>query len=119
MKHILLYLALLLAALGLAFGQGDTQGTTQDGSHPYLKHSHTKITGCLTRGEHDAFELVDQKGVTNLVYSASVKLDPYVGKSVTLVGDQSATPSTDTGTARPMPHFFVKHVHPASSTCNK
>lgn len=73
------------------------------------------ITGCLTKSTHDTYRLVDQNGKTNMVYSTSVKLDSYVGQSVTLVGKQSATPSTDTGTSRPMPHFIVMEVHPAAS----
>ena len=73
------------------------------------------ITGCLTKSTHDTYRLVDQNGKTNMVYSTSVKLDSYVGQSVTLTGKQSATPSTDSGTARPMPHFIVTEVHPAAS----
>jgi hypothetical protein len=52
-----------------------------------------------------------------MVYSTTVHLDSYVGQSVTLIGNQSATPSTDTGTGRPMPHFVVLEVQPASGSC--
>lgn len=52
-----------------------------------------------------------------MVDSTTVRLDSYIGRPVTLVGVQSATPSTDTGTARPMPHFKVLEVRPESGTC--
>ena len=82
--------------------------------------THSTISGCLTSGDHpDEYRLVDEKGVTNIVYSVSVHLDSYVGQSVALTGDQSARPSTDTGTAQPMPHFKVVKVKPASGTCKK
>jgi hypothetical protein len=101
-------LAVLVFSPVLAFSQS-----------PKLK-TRTKITGCLTStGQADAYQLVDEKGVTNQVYSVAVHLDAYVGKSVTLIGDQSATPSTDTGTARPTPHFKVVEVQPASGDCKK
>jgi hypothetical protein len=83
--------------------------------------THSKITGCLTSiGQPHEYRLADQKGVTNQVYSTTVHLDSYVGKSVTLIGDQSATPSTDTGTGRPTPHFKVVEVEQAGSgDCKK
>jgi hypothetical protein len=82
--------------------------------------THLTITGCLTStGSSHEYQLVDEKGVTNIVYSTTVHLNSYVGKSVSLVGDQSATPSTDTGTAQPMPHFKVVEVQPASGDCKK
>src|SRR5580704_70307 len=78
------------------------------------------INGCLTsNGRSHEYQLVDENGVTNIVYSTTVHLNSYVGKSVSLVGDQSATPSTDTGTGRPMPHFKVVEVQPASGDCKK
>jgi hypothetical protein len=84
----------------------------------FPKKTHSTITGCLTStSKPDEFQLVDEKGVTNIVFSVTVHLDSYVGKSVTLTGDQSATPSTDTGTSKPMPHFKVVKVTPASGTC--
>lgn len=79
---------------------------------------HQTITGCLmaTKTSHE-YRLVDEKGVANIVYSVKIHLDSYVGQSVTLVGNQSATPSTDEGTGRPAPHFKVVEVKPASGTC--
>lgn len=81
------------------------------------RHKRSTITGCLTSAEHDTYRLVDEKGVTHMVYSSTVHLDAYVGQYVTLTGSQSATPSTDTGTARPMPHFTVTEVQPATGQC--
>jgi hypothetical protein len=108
MRGRLFVLAILLVALALAFSQSPKQKT------------HNKITGCLTSADQpDEYLLVDEKGVTNQVYSVTIHLDSYVGKSVTLIGDQSAVPNTDTGTARPMPHFKVVKVQPRSGTCKK
>ena len=108
MRGSLLVLAILVVTPALAFSQSPKQKT------------HSTITGCLTSGfQHDEYELVDEKGVANIVYSVSVHLDSYVGQSVALTGDQSATPSTDTGTGRPMPHFKVVKVKAASGTCKK
>jgi hypothetical protein len=108
MKESLLVLALLVVTPALAFSQSPKQKT------------HSTITGCLTSGfQPDEYRLVDEKGVTNLVYSVSVHLDSYVGKSVTLTGDQSATPSTDSAAGQPMPHFKVIKVKPASGSCKK
>ena len=82
--------------------------------------THQTITGCLTSTGHpNEYQLVDEKGITNQVYSATVHLDSYVGQSVTLTGDQSATPSTDNGMGRPTPHFKVVKVQPASGDCKK
>lgn len=72
------------------------------------------VTGCLTKNSHNEYELVDQKGTTYLLYGSTVNPGSYVGQSVSLNGDRSATPSTDTGTARPVPHLLVKGVRPAS-----
>jgi hypothetical protein len=104
----LFVLAILVVAPALVFSQAPEPKTR------------SKITGCLisTSQSHE-YRLVDEKGVTNIVYSASLHLNSYVGQSVTLIGDQSATPSTDTGTARPMPHFKVVQVQPASGNCKK
>ena len=108
MRGRLFVLAILVIAPVLAFSQ------------PPDPRPHSKITGCLTSaGSTEVFELVDEKGVTNLVYSERLHLHSYVGQSVTLIGDQSATPSTDTGTARPMPRFRVVKVQPASGNCKK
>jgi formate-dependent nitrite reductase cytochrome c552 subunit len=109
-------LAILVIAPAFAFSQTDTQSAAQSSNRQNTKRG-TTITGCLTSSEHDTYRLVDQKGETNMVYSTAVHLDPYVGQFVTLVGQQSATPSTDTGTARPMPHFVVREVRPASGNC--
>lgn len=108
MKGSLFVLAILVVAPALAFSQSPKPKT------------HSKITGCLaSTGQPDEYRLVDKKGVTNLVYSVTVHLDSYVGQSVTLIGDQSAMPSTDTGTARPKPTFKVVEVQPASGNCKK
>lgn len=105
MKVRLFVLAILVVTPALVFTQS-------------AKKAHSTITGCLTStSKPDEFQLVDEKGVTNIVFSVTVHLDTYVGKSVTLTGDQSATPSTDTGTSRPMPHFKVIKVAPASGSC--
>src|SRR6476660_8033793 len=78
------------------------------------------ITGCLTKNSHGEYDLIDQKGVHNLVYkSERVDLESHVGQSVSLTGKQSAMPGTDTGTSRPMPHFVVKKLRPASGNCGK
>jgi len=113
MRGISLLLTILVVMAALAFSQNATQNSDRQSAIP--AHRNT-ITGCLT-GEPDHFRLKDQNGVTNMLLSPTVHLDSYVGKSVTLVGVQSATPSTDTGTARPMPHFKVLEVHPASGNC--
>ena len=108
MRRSLFVLAILAVTLAPAFSQSPKPKT------------HSTITGCLTSGDKaDEYRLVDEKGVTNVVYSATIHLDSYVGQSVTLTGDQSATPSTDTGTGRPMPHFKVLKVKPASGSCKK
>lgn len=111
-------LAALLAGSALVFSQSDKPSPAEYGdSQPTGHHKHNTITGCLTNGEHDTYRLVDQKGVTNMVYSSTVHLDSYVGQFVTLTGSKSATPSTDTGTSRPMPHFAVTGIHPATGQC--
>ncbi|HKF02552.1 MAG TPA: hypothetical protein VKB49_09565 [Candidatus Sulfotelmatobacter sp.] len=118
MRRNLFVLALLAATSALAFGQSSKPSAAEDvDSQPVGHHKHSSITGCLTSAEHDTFRLVDQKGVTNMVYSSTVHLDSYVGQFVRLTGSQSATPSTDTGTGRPMPHFAVTGVHPATGQC--
>lgn len=105
-----LFLPLIpLVISALAFSQSATpKKTTQE----------VTITGCLTKNSHGDFELVDQKGVHNLVYkSERVDLESHVGQSVSLTGQQSAKPSTDTGTSRPMPHFVVKKLQEGSGKC--
>ena len=118
MRRSRIALVVLVAASALAFGQSSNPSAPENGgSQPMGHHKHNMITGCLTSAEHDTFRLVDQKGVTNMVYSSTVHLDSYVGQFVTLVGSRSATPSTDTGTSRPIPHFAVTAVHPATGQC--
>jgi hypothetical protein len=117
MKKNLFALALIITS-SLAFGQAGSTSTPANGSpQATTPRDHARITGCLSPKIHDYYELTDQNGVTNMVYSSTMPLDSYVGHSVTLVGSQSATPSTDTGTARPMPHFNVLEVRPASGNC--
>jgi hypothetical protein len=118
-KDKLFLLMILLVAPALALCQSDTQSATQDTTRQTVQQgNHISITGCLTSNKHHEYELVDEKGTTNLVYSTSVKLDPYVGQSVTLVGDRAASQSTDVSTGNPTPHFKAYEVHPASGgTC--
>ena len=112
-------LIMLLISSAFAFSQSSKPSAAENGgtSQPAGHHKHNSITGCLTSAEHDTFRLVDQKGVTNMVYSSTVHLDSYVGQFVTLTGSRSAMPSTDTGTGRPMPHFAVTGVQPATGQC--
>ena len=78
------------------------------------------ITGCLTKNAHGYYELVDEKGMHNLVYkSERVDLGSHLGQSVSLTGQQSAMPSTDTGTSRPMPHFVAAKLEQGSGKCGK
>src|SRR5215469_4153189 len=114
MRGIRFVMTVLVAASALAFSQTGTPSPTQSGnSQPARQSQRSTITGCLTSSKHDTYRLVDQKGVTNMVYSSTVHLDSYVGQFVTLVGNQSATPSRDEGMGRPMPHFVVLEVQPA------
>ena len=115
MRGSLVVLIILVVTPGLAFSQ-NTQSPPNSNPQSVIPGHRATITGCLT-GEPDHYRLKDQTGVTNMIYSTAVHLDSYVGQPVTLVGVQSATPSTDTGTARPMPHFKVLEVHPASGNC--
>lgn len=87
---------------------------------PKMTTHYVTITGCLAKNSHGDYELVDQKGVHNLVYkSERVDLESHVGQSVSLTGEQSAMPSTDTGTSRPMPHFVVKKLQQGSGKCGE
>ena len=107
-------LAILLVIAALLSSNATTAPTNSE------KHHKVTITGCLTRSPHGDYELVDEKGVHNLVYkSESVDLESHVGQSVALTGERSAMPSTDTGTARPMPHFVVWELRPGSGKCGK
>jgi hypothetical protein len=104
-------IVILLVIPAIVFSQSATPKTP---SH------YVTITGCLTKNAHGEYELVDQKGVHNLVYkSERVDLESYVGQSVSLTGEQSATPSTDTGTSHPMPHFVVKKFKHGSGRCGE
>lgn len=85
----------------------------------HLSPNQSAVTGCLKKNSHNEYELVDENGNHNLLYSSTVPLETYVGQSVTLVGERSATPNTDMGTARPMPYFKVVDLRPASGKCSK
>jgi hypothetical protein len=118
MKESLFLLTILLFVPAIVSSQTETPSAPQNSNRQAVQHrNHVTITGCLTSSHHKEYRLVDQDGTTNLVYSPTVDLDSYVGQSVTLVGNRSASPSTDTGTARPMPHFMVTEVRPASGSC--
>jgi hypothetical protein len=91
--------------------------TMQQDNTTQSAKKHITITGCLTSVHRGAYQLTAEDGVTYLVYGKSVQLSDYVGKSVTLEGDKSATPSTDTGTGRPKPHFHAISAQPESGTC--
>jgi hypothetical protein len=118
MKESLFLLTVLLVVPAVVFSQTETPSTSQDNNRQAVQQrNQVSITGCLTSSHHKEYQLVDQDRTTNLVFSPTVNLDAYVGQSVTLVGNRSATPSTDTGTARPMPHFMVTEVRPASGSC--
>ena len=109
MQLRLFLLVILLVIPALVFSQSAT---------PKMTTHHITITGCLTKNSHGDYELVDQKGVHNLIYkSERVDLESHVGQSVSLTGEQSAMPSTDTGTSRPMPHFVVKKLEQGSGKC--
>ena len=89
-------------------------GSTSEGN----RRKSATITGCLIKNSHNEYELVDEKGTRNLLYG-SADLQSYVGQTVTVLGAQSVIPSTDTGTARPMPHFKVREVQSASGKCRE
>jgi len=103
-----------------AFALTQTSTPSQaSNSHPMQKPQHVTIKGCLANSTTEKeYQLVDEKGITNLVYSSSINLASYVGQSVTLNGDRSAVPSTDTGTSDPKPHFIAKKIHVDSKTCS-
>jgi hypothetical protein len=95
-----------------------SQNTSQGDKHNDLEHKRIAITGCLTKNSLKEFELVDQEGIDNLPYSATINLDKYVGHTVTLIGKRSATPTVDGG-ASAKPHFQVSKVESASAPCKK
>jgi len=112
---------ILFVTATLCTANSAPQYPTQDSNAQTSQmRNHVTITGCLTKSPQDDFVLVDQRGIHNLIYpSDKFDLDSYVGQSVTLIGDRSAIPSTDTGTARPMPHFKVAELRQASGKCGK
>ena len=115
-EHLLM--AVLLLSVAAPLGKSQPQNTNKMSSPQTGKH--VTITGCLTRGPHEAYELVDQKGIHNLVAkSERINLDSYVGQSVTLVGERSAMPTLDETTKRPTPYFKVSELKPASGKCGK
>jgi hypothetical protein len=116
MRGSLFVLAILVVTPAFAFSQTNAPSAAQNSKGQSTKHKST-ITGCLTSSKGKDYRMVDQKGNANIVYSKTIDLNSYVGKSVTLVGDKSATPSTDEGTGRPMPVFWALEVQPASGNC--
>ena len=120
MKKRFFLLTVLLVAPALVSSQTGVPKATQGHGPPmHLGRNQSALTGCLTKNPHGEYELIDEKGIHNLLYSSTVPLDTYVGQSVTLIGERSATPSTDTRTAQPMPHFKVVDMRPASGKCSK
>jgi len=120
MKERLVLLTVLSVTPTLVFGQAGVQKTTQGHGPPmHIKHNESALTGCLTKNPYNEYELVDKKGIHTLLYSSTVPLDTYMGQTVTLVGELSAAPSTDTGTARTVPHFKVVDLRPAPGKCRK
>src|SRR5579863_3405517 len=72
MRGRLFVFAILAVAPALTFSQTPKPTT------------HSTITGCLTSTGHpNECQLVDEKGITNQVYSGTVHLDSYVGQFVT------------------------------------
>lgn len=120
MEERFFLLTVLLVAPALLSTQTGVPRATQDHGRPmHLKRNQSAVTGCLTKNPHNEFELVDEKGIHNLLYSSTVPLDTYVGQSVTVIGEPSATPSTDMRTARPILYFKVVDLRPASGKCSK
>ena len=120
MKEPLFLLTVLWVTPALVVSQTGVPNATHDHGPPmHLKRNQTALRGCITKNPHNEYELVDEKGTHNFLYSSTVPLDTYVGQSVTVIGELSATSSTDTGTARPMPHFKVLDLRPASGKCSK
>src|SRR5215469_3183251 len=120
MKELLVLLTILSVTPALVFSQTGVPKTTQSHGPPmHIKHNQSALTGCLAKNPYNEYELVDEKGTHTLLYSSTVPLDTYMGQSVTLVGELSAAPSTDTGPERPMPHFKVVDLRPAPGKCGK
>lgn len=103
---------MLLVPASIVSGQAGASNSTQGNLQGRLEPNQIAITGCLTKNSLNEYELIDQDGVNNLPYSSTVKLDSYVGQEVTLVGRQSAIPTTDTA-GHSSPHFQVSKVQPA------
>jgi len=113
-------LTVLLVTPALVSSQTGVPKATQDHGHPmHLQRNQSALTGCLTKNSHDEYELVDEKGIHNLLYSSTVPLDTYVGQSVTLVGERSTMPIPEMGTSRHAPYFKVVDLRPASGKCSK
>src|SRR5215467_11351651 len=107
-------LTVLLVSPALVSSQTGVPKATQDHGHPmHLQRNQSALTGCLTKNSHEEYELVDKKGIHNLLYSSTVPLDTYVGQFVTLIGEP-AMPSANMGTARHAPYFKVVDLRPAS-----
>jgi len=120
MKKRFLLLTVLLVTPALVSSQtGNPKAMQGHGPPMHLGRNQSALTGCLTKNPHGEYELIDEKGIHNLLYSSTVPLDTYVGQSVTLSGERSATPSTDMGTARPMTYFKVVDLRPASGKCSR
>lgn len=120
MKEQILLLTVLSVASALLSIPAQLPKATQGHGPPmHLKRNQTTVTGCLTKNPNNEYELVDEKGIHDLLESSTVPLDTYAGQSVTVMVERSATPSTDTGTARPMPRFKVLDLRPASGKCSK
>lgn len=121
MKLRLCLVTIVLFTPSIIFSQNDSTKTPSQDSNAQAQkqNKHATITGCLSKNPHNEYELVDEKGIHNLLYSSNIDFDSYVGKSVTLTGDRSAMPSTDTGTSRPMPHFRVLKVRSATGNCSQ
>jgi len=111
-------MAVLFVAAAVLVNKSESQNPTKS-SKPQTGKNVT-ITGCLTRGPHETYDLVDRQGIHNMIAkSETVNLDSYVGQSVKLVGERSAIPSTDEGTRRPKPLFKVTELQPAEGKCGK
>ena len=111
-------MAVLFVTAAVLVGKSESQNPTKNSSPQTGKN--VTITGCLTRAQHEEYELVDQQGKHNLIYkSQKINLDSYVGQSVTLVGERSAIPSADSAAGRPLPHFKVTELQPAAGKCGK
>jgi len=112
MKASVFLATMLLVPASIVLGQTGASNPSQNNPQGDLERNQMAITGCLNKNSLNEYEVVDQEGVPNLPYSATVKLDSYVGQQVTLIGRRSApTPTTDTG--QPLPHFQVSKVEPA------